>query len=170
MIVFPGVRLVGLKAGDSVVEGRDGADVRPQSSVPHPLNDLTQLGTVGLDKEVDRQAVDWPRLGRPDDGHERSSASNQACRPLPDVAADEIEHQIDSADSAIAFPTVLAARGPAWTVWVPCAVVAGVATRGAYGAGSSHRWIVAVTLVTQAVFIWWQCGQAARSNVAGGLP
>ena len=87
-----------VKGGDSIVEGRDGADVRPQSSVPHPLDDLTQLGTIGLDNEVDRQAVDGPRLGRPDDGHQRSSGSNQARGPLPDVAADDIEHQIDAAD------------------------------------------------------------------------
>ena len=40
--------------GDGIVEGRDVADVRPQSSVPHPLDDLTQLGTIGLDNEVDR--------------------------------------------------------------------------------------------------------------------
>ena len=50
------------------MEGRDVADVRPQSSAPHPLDDLTQLGTIGLDNEVDRQAVGGPRLGRPDDG------------------------------------------------------------------------------------------------------
>jgi hypothetical protein len=56
------------------------------------------LGTIGLDNEVDRQAVSGPRLGRPDDGHQCSSSSNQACGPLLDVAADDIEHQIDCAD------------------------------------------------------------------------
>ena len=50
-----------------------------------------------LDNEVDRQAVGGPRLGRPDDGHQCSSGSNQACGPLLDVAAD-IEHEIDAAD------------------------------------------------------------------------
>src|SRR5207302_1073395 len=74
------------------------AAVRPQSPVPHPPDDLTQLGTIGLDNEVDRQAVGGPRLGRPDDGHQCSSSSNQACGPLLDVAADDIEHQIDAAD------------------------------------------------------------------------
>src|SRR5262247_99866 len=87
-----------VEGGDGIVESRDVADVRPQSSVPHPLNDLTQLGTVGLDNEVDRQAAGGPRFGRPDDGHQCSSGSNQACGPLSDVAADDIEHQIDSAD------------------------------------------------------------------------
>src|SRR5262249_2477418 len=43
-----------VEGGDGIVEGRDAADVRPQSSVTHPLDDLTQLGTIGLDNEVDR--------------------------------------------------------------------------------------------------------------------
>lgn len=82
--------------GDCIVEGRDVADVRPQSSVPHSLDDLAQLGTIELDNEVDRQTVGGPRFGRPNDGHQYSSGSNQACGPLLDVTADHIEHQIDS--------------------------------------------------------------------------
>ena len=54
-----------VEGGDGIIEGRDVADVRPQPSVPHPLHDLTQLGTIGLDNEIDRQAVGGPRLGRP---------------------------------------------------------------------------------------------------------
>src|SRR5436309_6576126 len=95
---LPRASLGRVEGGDSFVEGRDVADVRPQSSVPHPLDDLTQLGTIGLDNEVYRKAIDGPRLRRPDDGHQRSSGSNQACGPLPDVAADDIEYQIDAAD------------------------------------------------------------------------
>src|SRR6266567_456522 len=95
---LPRASLGRVEGGDGIVEGRDVADVRPQASVPHPLDDLTQLGTIGLDDEVDRQAVGGPRLGRPDDGHQCSSGSNQACGPLLDVAADDIEHQIDAAD------------------------------------------------------------------------
>src|SRR5207248_8730853 len=87
-----------VEGGNGIVEGRDVADVRPQSSVPHPPDDLTQLGTIGLDNEVDRQAVGGPRLGRTDDGDQCSSSSNQACGPLLDVAADDIEHQIDATD------------------------------------------------------------------------
>src|SRR5947199_463377 len=87
-----------VEGGDGIVEGRDVADVGPQSSVPHPLDDLTQLGTIGLDNEVDCQAVGGPRLGRPYDGHQGSSGPDQACGPLLDVAADDIEHQIDGAD------------------------------------------------------------------------
>jgi hypothetical protein len=46
MIVFPLRRSVGFKAA-TAFEGRDVADVRPQSSVPHPLDDLNQLGAIG---------------------------------------------------------------------------------------------------------------------------
>jgi hypothetical protein len=41
-----------VEGGDGVVEGRDVADVRPQSSVPHPLDDLTQLGGSGRSTSV----------------------------------------------------------------------------------------------------------------------
>src|SRR5205814_1293590 len=76
----------------------DVADVRPQPPIAHPLDDLTQLGTIGHYNKVDRQAVGGPHLGRPGDGHQCSSGANQACGPLLDVAADNIEHQIDAAD------------------------------------------------------------------------
>ena len=71
---LPLASLIRVQGGDSIVEGRDVADVHPQSSIAHPLDDLTQLGTIGLDSEVDRQAVGGPRLGRPDDGHQISGA------------------------------------------------------------------------------------------------
>src|SRR3954451_9003680 len=67
-----------VEGGNGIVEGRDLADVGPQSSVPHPLDDLAQLGTIGQDDEVDRQAVRGTRLGRRGDGHQRSSRSGQA--------------------------------------------------------------------------------------------
>src|SRR5262249_55588918 len=95
---LPCASLGRVEGSDSFVEGRDFVDVRLQSSVPHPLNDLTQLGAIGLDDEVDRAAVGRPRLGRPDDGYQGSSGSNQARGPLPDVAADGIENQINTAD------------------------------------------------------------------------
>src|ERR1700746_3412713 len=84
--------------GDGIVEGRDVADVRPQASVPHPLDDLTQLGTIGFDNEVDRQAAGGPYPGRPDAADQRSPGPDQGCGPLLDVTADDIEHQIDFAD------------------------------------------------------------------------
>ena len=76
-----------VESGDGIVEGRYFADVRPQPSVTHPPDDLTQLGAIGHDNEVDRQAVGEPCLGRPGDRHQRSSGSNQACGPLRDFAA-----------------------------------------------------------------------------------
>src|SRR5256884_4299704 len=88
-----------VEGGDGVVESRDLADARPQSTIPHPLDDLTQLGAIGYDDKVDSQAARGPRLGRAGDGHQRSSGANQARRPLPDVAADDIENQIDFADA-----------------------------------------------------------------------
>src|SRR5881275_2502435 len=87
-----------VEGGDGVIEGRDVADVRPHSSVTCPPDNLTQLGAIGYDDEVNRQAVSGPRLGRAGDGHQRSSGSNQACGSLRDVAAEDIENQIDSAD------------------------------------------------------------------------
>src|SRR3954469_25020543 len=86
-----------VEGGDGIVEGRDVADVGPQSSVPHPLDDLSQLGAIGLDDEVDCQAVGGPRLGRPYDGYQGSSGPDQACGPLLDVSADDVEHQVDAA-------------------------------------------------------------------------
>src|SRR3989442_15265644 len=70
-----------VEGGDGIVEGRDVADVRPQPSGTDPLDDLTQLGAIGLDNEGDRQAVCGPRVGRPGGGYQRSSGSNQACGP-----------------------------------------------------------------------------------------
>jgi hypothetical protein len=87
-----------VEGGDSIVEGRDVADVGPQSSVAHPPDDLTQLRTIGLDDEVDGQTVRGPRLGRPYNGHQGSSRADQACGPLLDVSADDVEHQVDAAD------------------------------------------------------------------------
>src|SRR5215475_14655767 len=95
---LPRASLGRIEGGDGIVEGRDVADVRSQSSVLYPLGDLTQLGTIGLDNEVYREAVGGQRLGRSDNGQQRSSGSNQAHGPLLDVAADDIKHQIDTAD------------------------------------------------------------------------
>ena len=87
-----------VEGGDGVIEGRDVADVRPHSSVTCPPNNLTQLGAIGYDNEVNSQAATGPRLGRAGNGHERSSGANHARRPLRDVATEDIENQIDPAD------------------------------------------------------------------------
>src|SRR5246500_1770523 len=87
-----------VEGGNRIVEGSHAADVCPQPTNPKPLNELTQLGAIGYDDEVDSQAARGPRLGRAGDGHQRSSGANQVRRALPGVAADDIENQIDFAD------------------------------------------------------------------------
>src|SRR5260370_830089 len=87
-----------VEGGDGIVEGSHFADVCPQPTIPAPRDALTQLGAIGYADEVDSQAARGPRLGRAGDGHQRSSGANQARRPLRDVAADDIENQIDFAD------------------------------------------------------------------------
>src|SRR5690349_7483466 len=72
--------------------------MRPQPSVPDALDDLAQLRTIGLDNEVDRQTVHGARFARPDDGHQRPPGSNETRGSLSDVAADEVEHEVDVTD------------------------------------------------------------------------
>src|SRR5689334_20177800 len=67
--------------------------------MPDPPDELTQLRAIGYDDEIDGQAVSGPRLGRAGDGHQRSSCANHTGRPLRDVAAEDIEDQIDPADT-----------------------------------------------------------------------
>src|SRR5262249_30324330 len=102
MFVFPVIRLALIRsAGFKAATASSRVETLPmfvRSRPSRTLDDLTQLGAIGLDNEVDRQAVGGPRLGRPDDGHQCSSGSNQAGGPLLDVAADDIELQIDAAD------------------------------------------------------------------------
>src|SRR4051794_12067888 len=49
--------LRGVERCDGIVEGCSGSNVRAQTSVPHPLHDLTQLVAIGLENEIDCQAV-----------------------------------------------------------------------------------------------------------------
>src|SRR5438105_11510970 len=87
-----------VEGGNRIVKGTHFADVSPQPTSPGPLDQLTQLGAIGYNDEVDSQAVSRPRLGRAGNGHQRSSGANHVRRPLRDVAAKDIENQIDPAD------------------------------------------------------------------------
>ena len=87
-----------VEGGNRIVEGSHVADVCPQPTTPDPLNELTQLGAIGYDDEVDSQAARGPGLGRAGNGHQRSSGANHVRGPLRDVAAEDIENQIDLAD------------------------------------------------------------------------
>src|SRR3546814_18788442 len=88
---FPRAPLGRIEGGDGVVEGRHVADVRPQPSVTHPLDDFTELGAIGLDNEVDRQSIGGQHFLRSDDGNQRTSRSTTSRRTLPDISPDENE-------------------------------------------------------------------------------
>ena len=87
-----------VEGGNRIVEGSYVADVCPQPTNPDLLDELTQLGAIWYDDEVDSQAARGSRLGRAGDGHQRSSGANHARRPLRDVPAEDIENQVDLAD------------------------------------------------------------------------
>jgi hypothetical protein len=87
-----------VEGANRIVECDDVADVCPQPTNPDPLDELTQLGAIGYYDEVESQTASRSGLGRASDGHERSSGANHTGRPLRDVAAEDIENQIDLAD------------------------------------------------------------------------
>ena len=87
-----GMTLGRVEGGNGFVEGRNLADIGPQSSVPHPLDDLGKLGAIGLDDEVDRQAVGRANIRRCDDRYKRAACADQRCRPLLDCGSLETPH------------------------------------------------------------------------------
>src|SRR5256712_14074335 len=87
-----------VKGGNGIIQDSHLADVCPQPAIPDPLHELTQLGVIGYNDEVNSQAARGPRLGRTGNGHQRSSGANHARRPLRDVPAEDTENQIDPAD------------------------------------------------------------------------
>src|SRR5262249_37039406 len=87
-----------VEGGNRIVEGSYVADICPQPTIPDPLDELTQLGAIGYDDEVDSQSARGPRLGRAGNGHQRSSGANHARRPLREAPAEDIDHRIAPAD------------------------------------------------------------------------
>src|ERR1043165_7597134 len=87
-----------VEGGDGIIQGGDFADIRPQSSIPDSLSYLRKLDSISLDDEVNHQAILRSNIRWSDDCHKRSSGPDQRCGPLLDVATDDIEHQIDTAD------------------------------------------------------------------------
>src|SRR5215469_1450155 len=87
-----------VEGGNRIVEGSYVAGVCPQPTNPDPLDELAQLGAIWYDDEVDSHASRGACLGRAGDGHQRSSGANHARRALRDVAAEDIENQINLAD------------------------------------------------------------------------
>jgi hypothetical protein len=57
-----------VERGSRIVEGGHVADVCPQPTLPDPLDELTQLGPIGYDDEIDSQAARRPRLSRAGNG------------------------------------------------------------------------------------------------------
>ena len=98
MIVFPGRRSVGLKAATASSR----VETVPMFVRSRPSRTRWTISLSWARSDSTTKSTARPSAGRasarPDDGHQRSSGSNQARGPLPDVAADEIEHQIDAAD------------------------------------------------------------------------
>src|SRR5207302_509471 len=45
-----------VEGGNRIVKGSHIADVSPQPTIPDPLDELTQLGAIGYNDEVDSQA------------------------------------------------------------------------------------------------------------------
>jgi hypothetical protein len=99
MIVFPLSRSVGLKAATASSRGAMVADVRPQASVRTRWTiSLSWARSASTTKSIARPSRAAPRAAR-----RRSPAFlrlDQACGPLLDVAADDVEHQVDSPTSS----------------------------------------------------------------------
>src|SRR4051794_40306045 len=87
-----------VERGNGIVEGSHVADVCSQPAMPGSLDNLSQLSAIGYDNIVDSPAARGSRLGWAGDGHHCSSRPYHARRPLRDVAAEDIENQIDFAD------------------------------------------------------------------------
>ena len=98
MIVLPLIRSVGLKA--ATASSRVATlpmFVRTRPSRARRTISLSWARSGTTTKSTVRPSS-GPCLGRAGDGHQRSSGANQACGPLRDVAAEDIENQIDPAD------------------------------------------------------------------------
>src|SRR6516162_5337438 len=98
MIVFPLIRSAGLKA--AMASSRAATLPMFARSRPCRTRWATSLNWArsGTTTKSIVRPPGGPRLGRAGDGHQRSTGANQARRPLSDVAADDIENQIDFAD------------------------------------------------------------------------
>jgi hypothetical protein len=93
---LPGAPLPRIECGNGLVERGDVADIGAEAPVADPLHDLAQLSSVGLHHEIDGAAAGRRRFHGSDDGDQGASSSDQ--RPLADLAADNVEHQINLPD------------------------------------------------------------------------
>ena len=58
-----------VEGGNGIVEGSHFADVCAQPAISDPLDQLSQLGAIGYDDEINSQAASGPRVGRAGNGH-----------------------------------------------------------------------------------------------------
>jgi hypothetical protein len=80
-----------IENGNGIVEGRDAANVRAQSSVAYSPDDFTRLATIGHENKIYRLAIRGPSLDWPVNRDQCSAGPDQACRRCPDIAADDVE-------------------------------------------------------------------------------
>src|SRR5438309_6663313 len=98
MIVFPGRRSVELRAATAPSR----VETVPMFVRSRPSRTRWTISPSWARSDSTTKSTARPSAGRASDGptmeDQRSSGSNQPRGPLPDIAADEIEHQIDGAD------------------------------------------------------------------------
>src|SRR5438874_12841880 len=98
MIVFPLRRSVALKAATASSR----VETLPMFVRSRPSRTRWTTSPNWARSGTTTKSIVRPPVGRawvwPGNGHQRSSCANQARRPLRDVAADDIENQIDPAD------------------------------------------------------------------------
>src|SRR5262249_16980869 len=98
MIVLPLIRLVGLKAATASSR----VETLPMFVRSRPSRTRWTISLSWARSDSTTKSTARPSAGRasagPTMGTSVPPARNRACDPLPDVAADAIEHQIDSAD------------------------------------------------------------------------
>src|SRR3954447_19828866 len=110
MIVFPLIRLVGLRAATAssrvatvpmLVRSRPSRTrwtispswARSDSTTKSTARPSGGRGPGGPEEKSPARPAGGRRPGRPDDGHQSPSGADQACGPFLDVPADDVEHQ-----------------------------------------------------------------------------
>ena len=87
-----------VECGDRIPERSHLADVRPQPTTRTRWTSSVNWARSGTTTKSIARPARGPRLCRAGNGHQRPSGANQGRGPLRDVAAEDIENQIDLAD------------------------------------------------------------------------
>src|SRR4051794_15839881 len=94
MIVFPVRRSVGLSAATAASRGA----TLPMLVRSRPSRTRRTISLSWARSDSTTKSIARPSAGRADNSHECSCASNQTRGLLLDIAADDVEYQIDFAD------------------------------------------------------------------------